>query len=282
MDKERILFTGGTGFIGSNVLPMLEKSFIVFAPNRKELNLFDENAIRRFITGNHINYIVHCANPNPSKNNLDKDGRMLRDSLQMFFAVISCESLVKKIVYLGSGAIYDKTKDISSIEETKIHRSMPVDDYGFAKYIMDKFTRDNIYNLCVFGCYGPNDAESKFITHCIRCVLKNESITIRQDCLFDYLHVYDLGRIISWILSNDVRYHTYNACSGKKISLLSIAQEVKKQMNSDLPIVIAKDGMNLEYTASNERLLREYHEDFISIEEGISMQIKWEKEHFKG
>jgi hypothetical protein len=43
--------------------------------------------------------------------------------------------------------------------------------------------------------------------------------------------------------------------------------------------VILKEGLNKEYTASNRRLLEEigeYH--FISLEEGIRMQIQSERE----
>ena len=280
--KYNLLLTGGTGFIGHNVLPILEKKFNVFAPKRNELNLFDSEVTRKFILENGIKLVLHCANPNPSKNIIDNKDRMLRDSLQMFISFYANRDILDKIVFLGSGATYDKTKDISSVTENEANNSVPKDDYGFAKFLMNYLAHDNIYNLCIFGCYGPGDAESKFITHCIRCVLRNEPITIKQNCLFDYLHVYDLGKIMSWILSEDVNYHTYNACSGKKVSLLQIAEEVKKQMNSDLPIIILNEGMNLEYTASNKRLLKEYREDFISIEDGISLQIQWEKKHFEG
>ena len=52
-------------------------------------------------------------------------------------------------------------------------------------------------------------------------------------------------------------------------------------MNSNLPIVLLKDGLNNEYTASNDRLLSEFKKEFISIEEGIEMQIEWERHNYK-
>lgn len=279
--KERLLFTGGNGFIGRNLIPDLSDIFTVFSPRREELNLFCDDSIRDYLLTNKINYIIHSANPNPSKNPLDISERLLRDSLQMFMAIYQCKDCVKKIVYLGSGAIYDKTKDIISVSEEVMLRSVPKDDYGFAKYIMEHMTSENIYNLCLFGCYGPGDADSKFITHCIRCCLKHEPITIRQDCMFDYMHVSDLGKILTWIINSEPKYNTYNACSGKRISLLEIAQMVKRKMNSDMEIVILNEGWNKEYTGSNVRLLKEYNGDFLTIEKGIDIQIEWEKEHFE-
>ena len=276
MKKKNILFTGGTGFIGKNVLPILRENYNVFAPKRNELNLFSSNEVKKYVMENNINYIIHSANPNPSKNIYDSNEQMLRDSLQLFLSIYSCREIVKKIIYLGSGAIYDKTKDIIQVEEESAFDFIPKDDYGFAKYVMNYLTFGNVYNLCVFGCYGPYDAESKFITHCINCCINKMPITIHQNCIFDYLHVFDLGKIMNWMLANETKYNTYNACSGQRISLLDIAKEVKKQMSSNSEIVVLSDGWNYEYTGSNKRLIGEYNDTFIDIKKGISLQIEWE------
>ena len=271
-----VLFTGGTGFIGKNVIPILEKVFVVFAPNRKELNLFDQNEVKKYVQDKKIDVIVHAANPNPSRNTGDIKENMLRESLQMFFTVIQCKNIVKKIIYLGSGAVYGKDKDIIKAKEEEMNNYIPKDDYGFAKYIMNDYAHDNIYNLCLFGCYGPGDAESKFITHCIRCCRDNTPITIRKNCYFDYLHVYDVGYIICWIIGNDVKYNSYNVCSGIRISLFDIACKVKEQMKSNQNIVLLSSDINFEYTASNQRLRNEYKLPFLSLEDGIKTQIDYE------
>ena len=271
--NKRVLFTGGTGFIGKNVIPQLQEHFEVFAPSRFELDLFDGLAIANFIVNNHIDIVVHSANPNPSRNEFDCPSKMIRDSLQMFLNIYNCRQLLQRVVFLGSGAVYDKSKDIISVKEIDCFGTLPPDDYGFAKYIMNYMVADN--------GYGPGDDESKFITHCIRCCLKNEPITIRQNCIFDYIHVTDLGKILIWIMKNQPRYNMYNACSGVKISLLEIANIVKQKMNSPQEIVFLKDGWNNEYTGSNDRLTSEYFEGFLSINKGIDIQIEWETKHFK-
>ena len=53
-------------------------------------------------------------------------------------------------------------------------------------------------------------------------------------------------------------YHDYNVCTGKPIELVELAQMVRHVSGKNLEIIILKDGMNLEYTASNQRLLAEY------------------------
>ena len=77
------------------------------------------------------------------------------------------------------------------------------------------------------------------------------------------------------MIDNDLQHKMYNASSGHHMMLSEIAEIVKKEMNSDLPIVILKDGLNLEYTANGERLFNESgFRPKISIEEGIRMQIE--------
>lgn len=281
---KKVLFTGGTGFVGKNVIPILEKDFQLLAPSRRELNLLDFREVESYIRDNDIQIIVHSANPNAVKNSLDSDDRLFKESLKMFMNFYRMRHFYEKMIYLGSGAEYDKRTEIKKISENEIGKSIPEDDYGFAKYIINELAcnSENIYNLRLFACYGPYDFYTKFITHAIRCCIRGESLTIRQDCMFDYLHVYDLAKIIKSFIENQPLYHDYNVCSGYRIKLSQIAEEVIKQMNSDSQIIIKKDGMNNEYTADNTRLAQEFPlKSPISLAEGIKMQIQWEKEHYE-
>ena len=271
-----ILFTGGSGFIGRNAVPFLRERHMVFAPTRQELNLFDAGAIKDFILRNSIDAVIHAANPNPARNTLDQSSRMIRDSLSMFLAIYQNKDIVKKVVYLGSGAIYGKTRDIHLAEETSVLDFLPEDDYGFAKAVMQRMTGGNVINLILFGCYGPTDPDSKFITHAIRCCLRGKPITIRQDCMFDYVHVQDVAKVLEWTLTHDLLYTTYNVSCDRPLLLSEIAQEVARQMGG-VGIVMLEPGMNREYTGCNSRLRREYTTPFIQIEEGIAHQILWER-----
>jgi GDP-L-fucose synthase len=209
---------------------------------------------------------------------------MLENSLRVFMNLYQARQYCGKLIYIGSGAEYDKTQDICEIDEDKCFCSAPKDIYGFAKYIMNSLTdkSENVYNLCLFACYGPGDDASKFITHCIRCCLGDEPITIRQDCRFDYLHVYDLAPMMIWLVENVPQHHIYNACSGKGVLLSEIAQEVCRQMGNTSPIQIIKIGMNQEYTCSNERFTKESGiYPLITLSEGIKMQINWEMKNWQ-
>lgn len=281
---KRILFTGATGFVGKNVIPMLKEKYEIFMPKRNALNLLDSCAVENYIIDNNIQIVIHAANPNAVKNPLDSEDRMFKESLEMFMNFYRVQHLYEKMLYIGSGAEYDKCQEIASVKESAIGISVPKDDYGFSKYIMNELARtsEKIYNLRLFACYGPYDFYTKFITHAIRCCIRKEDLTIRQDCWFDYLHVYDLAKTMIFFIENTPMYHDYNVCSGRRIKLSQIAEEVIRQMNSSVKIVFGKEGMNNEYTASNKRLSNEFQiQNPIRLEEGIQLQIQWEKKHYE-
>jgi GDP-L-fucose synthase len=111
--------------------------------------------------------------------------------------------------------------------------------------------------------------------------MKGEEVTIRQNCYFDYMHVYDLAKIIDWFIEHIPNYNDYNICSGIRYSLFEIAEKVCYQMGNNKPIRLLSEGLNKEYTADNSRLLNEMKDmSFLPLDEGIAMQIEWEKEHF--
>lgn len=282
---KNILITGGTGFIGRNITPIINKNYFVFTPTRKELNLRNAENVKDYVISNKIDAIIHCANPNPVKNPIhDNASQMYEDSIRIFLNIYRIREFCEKIIYFGSGAEFNKQYDMKQIKESDLpFRTMPEDVYGCTKYIMNELASktENIYNFRLFACYGPYDHESKFITHCIRCCIRKEPITIRQNCMFDYLHVYDLAQIILHAMESSLNYCDYNIASGRRISLKEIAQIVKEEMKSSQDIKIINSGWNKEYTPNISRLNELVQsQNFISLEKGIQMQIVHEQSVF--
>ena len=278
---KNVLFTGGSGFIGRNVINGLSERCNLFSPSRKELNLLDKKEVEKYIINNKIQIVINSANPNPVKNELDKQDKMFEDSIRVFMNLYSAESHYEMMYTLGSGAEYDKSLDIDKIKEEEFGRSIPCDTYGMIKYTIHQLIEKSLKqcNLRLFAVYGPTDHESKFLTHVIRNILDGEDITIRQDCLFDYMQVNDLVGIFEYFINHKPKYDAYNIASGEVHYLSEIAEMIKKEMNSNAKIVILKEGYNKTYTADNSRLLYEVGDyKFTSLVDGIKRQIAYEKE----
>lgn len=273
---KKLLLTGGTGFIGRNILPVLREKYDVCAPTRAELDINDQNSIDAFLNENKPDVLVHCAIVNPAKA-ADAGRNVLTDTLRSFLCLIRYS--FEKIVYIGSGAEYDKSKDIVNVSEEDIGKNIPADEYGLAKYALNEIARSskNIVNLRIFGCYGAMEPERRFIRHAIDCCLKNEAVTIRQDCRFSYVFVKDLARAVLRVLENETKCHDYNICSGT-YKLSELAEIVKEQTGNSLPVEIGAEGFNNEYSAVCTRFTKEFPDfEFTPIERGIAEQISWQR-----
>jgi len=253
-----IMLTGSTGFVGRNLLPLLNKSYSVYTPTRKELDLYDANAIRKYIKNNQFDVVLHFANPT-GHNPLDLQQGLFETSLRVFMSIMQCADLCGKIVYLGSGAEYGKHRDISSISEDSFGEVLPEDSYGLSRYIMSKIAvkHDNVINLRLFACCGPGDPPHKLIPHIINCIKTENSINLNQNVWFDFLYVLDIFPVLVHFIENPAKYKNYNLCSGERILISEIANQVRKQMGSIKEILFNKEGLNLEYTGSNARLKSE-------------------------
>ncbi len=292
---KRVLFTGGSGFIGRNIISELGKSCSLYAPTRQELNLLDQLAVEKYIIDNKIDIVIHGANPNPVKNSLDKSDSFFEDSIRVFLNLYRAEEHYEMMYTLGSGAEYDKSKDIDMISEDEYGRSIPYDTYGLIKYTIHQMIEksDKQCNLRLFAVYGPTDHESKFITHVINRILEGEDITIRQDCLFDYMQVMDLVDILRYFIDNKPRFNAYNISTGKTYLLSEIAEMVRDRMkkqglvaegkyrDGEPRIILLKDGYNNKYTADNSRLLSEIGDySFTDLCDGIDTQIAYERDAY--
>ncbi len=278
---KKILLTGSSGFIGSNALPFLQEEHEVYAPKRIELDVRNPEQVKQYLKKEQFDVVVHFASPSPVRSaESDSYETLFEDSLKIFMNFYTMRDYFGKMLYSGSGAEFDKRRDIKLVKEYEIGQYVPSDSYGLSKYIINELSSksENIYNFRIFACYGPNEYDSKFITHCIRCCLKNKPITIRQDCYFDYLYVDDYAKYVKYFVNHTPKFHDYNSTSGIRLKLSTIAEIVQNKMNCTLPIQILSDGMNKEYTADNTRILHETGiQNLISIEDGITKLIEWEK-----
>jgi len=268
---KKILVTGSTGFIGKNVVPLLNERYDVVAPSRKELELLDAAEVKNYLKQHGFDTIIHLANPT-GHNPLDKQDEILERSLRVFMSLFHCAALYGKMIYIGSGAEYAKHRNISMIEEREFGDELPRDSYGISRYIMGELAEksDNIYDLRLFACCGPYDQPHKLIPYTIDCIKTNKPIELNQNVSFDFLDAADIAPVFVHFIDNAVKHKSYNLCSGKPRFIYDIALEVKSQMKSDMPITLKQTGLGLEYSGDNSRLKEEIPNwNLTPIEEAI-------------
>ena len=259
---KRLLLTGASGFVGRNILPILKgKGYNVESPARGELDLLDADAVRRYLKSGRFDAVLHLANPT-GHNPLDVPEELFERSIRVFMALATCSEFYDRMIYIGSGAEYGKHRPLVQVREDSFGEELPKDAYGLSRYVMNELTKgySNVINLRLFACYGPGDPKHKLVPSVIEQALNGNTVELRQECFFDYLYVTDIADVMIYFIENNSRYKDYNVCSGKRIKITAIAEEVCRQMGVNATIICLEDGLNLEYTGSNERLLAEIPE----------------------
>lgn len=256
----KILIIGSNGFIGKHLREHLAKNstYTLFTPDRKMMNVSDENSVDAYIDMTKPDIIINCANRGGGRDNGNEN--IVHDNLRMFFNIVKLSEKVSKIIHFGSGAEYCKHKDIIEVVEEQADKMIPLDEYGFYKSVCSKFIEksDNNLNLRIFGCYGEyENYEFKFISNAIVKNLLHLPITINKNVYFDYIYIDDLVKIVDYFLHNDAAHKVYNLTTGKKIDLISLAKLVNETSDYISEIKVIHEGLNNEYTSDNSRLMNE-------------------------
>lgn len=281
---KKILLLGNEGFIGRNLLEYLAgiPEYIVFAPNKSELDATDEKSVKKKLESEFYDVIINSAVYNPRVGFNKDSSKEIEYNLRIFYNFEKYQDLYGKMLYFGSGAEFDKNADISIVNEDYVPKRIPLNDYGLYKYVINKqiLNSKNIINLRIFGLFGKYENWAKtFISGACCKAVKNLPITIKQDVLFDYLYIEDFMIIVKWFIDNICKFKDYNIVSGNTIYLSEIAKKVMNISEKELQIVICRDNIGNEYTASNKRLLDEMGKiHFTPIDVAIKDLYKWYEE----
>jgi len=279
MEVKNILIAGGSGFIGRNILKSLGKKYEFLAPPHRELDLADTHSVSNYISDHKIDVIINCAA-------YGIYGAKIQDivsrNLRIFFNIAQNLGKIEKIIHLGSGAEYDRSRSIVKIKEKDFDQRIPEDDYGFYKYVCSKYIEksDNIVSLRLFSVYGKYDADFKFIPNTIIRNLLKQDIIIDQNVTFNHLFIEDLMPILNYFILNKPKFKSYNIIPDQSIDLITICKTINEISDYKSKIVVLNKGLNNEYTGDNSRLRSEISNlKFTNYKQGIGKLFKYYKEN---
>lgn len=299
--KKKILITGGTGFIGRNVVDELISRgwevhslvFPPFAPEKEgliqyEMNLMDTEAVNKFLKEHNFENLIHLAwyvGPKCHVHDLNLDWTLATLNLLKNFK----ENGGKR--FAGAGTISEYEYKYGYLLEDETPTS-PKTLYGESKNSIYKiasvYCKQNGIEFKwprIFNLYGPAEKSQRLMPSVINSCLKGEDVKV-SDCLKfqDYLHVKDTACGIVDVFESDIE-GAANICSGKPVQLRAIVEKIAELTNfkgkilwGAIPAAFGDEVV----VGNNEKLKSIGWSQKYSLEEGLKETIDWWKEHNKG
>lgn len=314
MKKNKILVTGGAGFIGSHLTDKLliedykvccidsfdsfydvnEKHHNVKAHlNYKNYQIFEGNIenkafIKDVFSKFQPDLVVHLAakaGVRPSvENPMDYESTNVKGTLNILDA--SVKNGVKKIINGSSSSVYGLNENIPFKESDPLN--LIASPYAATKLASEAFchTFHNIYklpiiNLRFFTVYGPRQRPDLAIRKFMTRILHNEPISIYGDGATsrDYTYVKDIvSGIIKAIEYKDKDYDIFNLGNSSPIKLIDLVRKIEKAIGKEAIIKyepIQKGDVPITYAdVSKSKKLLGYTPK-TSLDEGLKIMANW-------
>jgi GDP-L-fucose synthase len=185
LKEKRITVTGGAGFLGSQIVKLLEeKGCDIVVPRRRFYDLRTEEAVDRLFRYHPTDIVIHAAaHAGGIGLNQAKPGELFYDNALMGIHLMEAarKAGVKKFVQLGTICEYPKFA-ITPFSEWDLWNGYPEDTnapYGIAKkalLVMGQSYRQqynfNVIHLLPVNLYGPGDNFKPESSHVIPALIQ--------------------------------------------------------------------------------------------------------------
>jgi len=283
-EARRILITGGSGFIGRNLLRKLSDRFYVVAPSRGEADIATGALSLDLLAKEHrINCLVHLANPRVYTSN-----QAFGESLAMLRNVLDiCRENNIRLIYPSNWEVYSgyRTGEILAGAGLPL---FPIGPYGEMKMFCENLI-DHHRKLYDLKCgilrssslYGEDGDRPKFIYNFVEKAKKNEPIRthiyLNGAPKLDLLYVSDFVSALITAIERDFT-GTLNIGTGRTASTREIAEFIIKLTGSgsSLDSVVVQDyTANIKMDTSSAEKILDWRPS-ITWEEGISRFIEYQ------
>ena len=256
----RILITGGAGFIGSHLTEFLSKKyFVTVIDNLSHGNkIKSENKRIKIIKGDVrdqelISYyskncktIYHLAavlgvdivsNKNVETMNCEFEG--IKNVCNA-----AKKNKIRKIIYSSSSGVYGKLNYSKNVKENAT--IAPVSAYSISKracefYLKSFYKENKITSIAgrLFNVYGPRQDERMVVSRFISQAKNNKPITIYGSGkqTRDFTYIDDCVKVFDLIDRKVNGFQIVNSSKGKDLNILNLAKKIKNDLKSKSKIV---------------------------------------------
>ena len=245
---KNIIVTGHDGFLGSHLVPELQKKFNVIGVSKTGYNQKitqlkkDICKISYLDFPEKINYIIHLAaitDPIYCQKNPKECFNVNVNGTQNILELARRKD--SKIIFFSTSHVYGIPKKLPVKEGDPKHpNSIYSDSKLDAEIICESYSRTyglDVSIVRLFSVYGPNSSSHLVVNNIINQLLKNKIIKLGNvNSRRDFVYVTDIIQAIKIILKTIHGFNDYNVGTGKSYSILEICEILKKISKKNIPV----------------------------------------------
>lgn len=258
----KFFITGVNGQLGYDVKrELLERGYTdILAPTRVDLDITNEDAVKKMIREYRPSVIFHCAAYTAVDKAEEEQEKCYQvNVLGTKYLTEAAKEIDAKIIYISTDYVFDGTKEGLYQIEDKVN---PVNYYGKTKYLGENFIREYDNHIIVriswvFGIHGKN-----FIRTMLNLAESHKELNVVCDQIGSPTYTKDLaGLLVNMFLSNvKGLYHVTNEgyCSWYEFAEF-IFKESRKKVK--VHPILTKDYKTIAKRPLNSKLSKESLDD---------------------
>ncbi len=258
----KFFITGVNGQLGYDVKrELLERGYTdILAPTRVDLDITNEDAVKKMIREYRPSVIFHCAAYTAVDKAEEEQEKCYQvNVLGTKYLTEAAKEMDAKIIYISTDYVFDGTKEGLYQIEDKVN---PVNYYGKTKYLGENFIREYDNHIIVriswvFGVNGKN-----FIRTMLNLAESHKELNVVCDQIGSPTYTKDLaGLLVNMFLSNvKGLYHVTNEgyCSWYEFAEF-IFKESRKKVK--VHPILTKDYKTIAKRPLNSKLSKESLDD---------------------
>ena len=244
--KGKVLVTGGTGFIGTELVEQLHvKGYEVTILDRKDKPIGLEHV--KYIKGDLSNpskcvfacagqdYVIHLAAKARIPESFINPDEYFDSNVTGTRNILTAASAVgvRKFVFASSSSVYGN----NTPPNKPTHKPDPLNYYAMSKLFGEHLCKQykimfnlNYNILRFFTVYSENQPTSLLFGKFAQMVKNGEPVTIHGDGEYrrDYIHVSDVASACIASMESRVKNDTFNVGTGNNISVNAVVDILKK------------------------------------------------------
>jgi len=270
----RVLVTGSSGFIGTEIVRKLQKSEII--TDSSNSNRIDLRHIQQVMKLDSADAVIHLGGKTPQIG-LGWNEYFDNNVIGILNILEYCKhKKVKKIIYVST-YVYGNPKYCPIDEKHPIN---PHTAYSESKYIGERLCEFycnnsdlNVTILRPFNIFGESMRAGFLIPNLINSVKTGKKLTIiNKNSRRDFLHVNDFTDLIVKILECNFKFEIFNVGSGLSYSFEQVVNKIENMMSQKIyPEYEEDENTYIENITADISKLRSYisWEPKISLDDGL-------------